>query len=104
MRFPIIWLPMSCLAFACAEPQLGPDSRTEPRFTEAAAPSRMNAAAHWNEVARALVIKNASNPYSAVRGYALVGIAQYNAASAVDNSPRHRPSAFVRAAITRASV
>ncbi|MGQ0639500.1 MAG: vanadium-dependent haloperoxidase [Gemmatimonadaceae bacterium] len=56
-----------------------------------------NAVVYWNAVARGLVIKFSSGAPAAIRGYALVSIAQHNAAAAVADRGVH-------AAISAASV
>ena len=64
-----------------------------------------NAATHWDSVARSLVAANGSNPFQAIRGYAVVTLAQYNAAIAAENADASDGShASVHAAIASASV
>lgn len=80
---------------------------SEPQALHQAAPPKFweaNAAADWNTEARARVIANNSNPFQAIRGYAIVSLAQYQAAIAAERgqAPGSRPS--VHAAIGAASV
>lgn len=94
-------IPMIMAAAACSEPTLGPVDGPQRDAAEAA---RTNAAVYWNEVARGLVKRHGSNPFVAVRAYALVSVAQYNGAVSTPELPTARRRAFVQAAITRASV
>lgn len=98
-----LWLPVAMLAFGCTEPQMGPDIR--PAEQDLAVPGHVhaNAATYWNGVARGLVIEYVRNPYQAVRGYALLSIAQYNGAAATE-PPYGRNATFEHAAMTRAAV
>jgi hypothetical protein len=60
------------------------------------------ASVYWNSVSRGLVVKYSSSPFFAIRGYALLSHAQYEAiAAAKDASGRVHPS--TTAAIARAS-
>ena len=43
-----------------------------------------NASVYWNAVARQLVAANRSSALQAIRGYAIVSVAQYNAAIAAE--------------------
>lgn len=90
------------LGGACAKSQTGP-AEEDAAFGQTVQLVEGNAAVYWNEVARQLVIRSSANPYQAVRGFAIASIAQYNATVAVDPPQRNR-RAFLRAAITRASV
>lgn len=106
MRLRILsLLTVAGLGLACTEPVLAPEaiSGTDSQFHSARNGARENAAVYWNEVARALVSKHASNPYQAIRTYAIISVAQYNGAVAGE-PPRRGRRAFERAAITRASV
>jgi membrane-associated phospholipid phosphatase len=86
-------------------------SCTEPPYAPPAGPLydavkrwESNAAVYWNEVARDQVVANRSPAPFAIRGYAIVGIAQYQAAIAAEKgkAPGTQPS--VHAAIAAASV
>jgi membrane-associated phospholipid phosphatase len=63
-----------------------------------------NAAVDWNTVARSHVAANNSNALVAIRGYAIVSLAQYQAAVAAEQAAGNGPSPSVRAAIGAASV
>ena len=70
----------------------------------AVAPFEINAAVYWNEVAREMVMTNRSPAPVAIRGYALVSVAQYNAAAAAEGGHAQSDHPSVRAAIGAASV
>jgi hypothetical protein len=60
---------------------------------------------YWNSVARGLVVKYSSSPFFAIRGYALVSHAQYEAISAAgDANGQVHPSAAAAAARASAIV
>jgi membrane-associated phospholipid phosphatase len=63
-----------------------------------------NAAADWMGVARSVVVSNQSNPFVAIRAYAIVGLAQYQAASAAESAKDGQTHPSVHAAISAASV
>lgn len=63
-----------------------------------------NAATYWNGVARDLVKANSSNALVAIRGYAIVSVAQYNAAIAAEKEKDGGSHPSVHAAISAASV
>ena len=63
-----------------------------------------NAAVYWDEVARTLVAQANFNAFQAIRGYAILGIAQYNAATAAERQKNRNLHPSVRAAISGASV
>jgi hypothetical protein len=66
---------------ACAETTVPP--APDPTSSVASLRSREdNAAVHWNEIARTVVARNNSSAPVAIRGYALVSVAQHNAAVA----------------------
>jgi membrane-associated phospholipid phosphatase len=92
---------------ACADQPLGPDpmATTQPG-TPAAAPAfgEANAASDWNGVARGLIAANNSSPFVAIRGLAILSVAQHNAAVAAEQSPSPGVRPSVRAAIGAASV
>jgi len=71
--------------------------------TDAVKSWEANSAVYWNEVARAMVVANRSNAAFALRGYAIVGVAQYNAAVAAEKGKVGRDHPSVRAAIGAAS-
>lgn len=93
----------SCVAVsACNESSISkpvaPPLASATKFWES------NAAVYWNNVARSLVIKNRSNPFQALRGYAIVSVAQYNAAVAAEQEKQGGVHASGHAAIASASV
>lgn len=63
-----------------------------------------NAAVHWNEVARQMVIAHRSPAPFAIRAYALVSLAQYNAAIAAEKGKAGKSHPSLHAAIAGASV
>jgi hypothetical protein len=66
---------------ACAEPTIAP----APEAAASVASLRSghdNAAVHWNEIARTVVARNGSSAPVAIRAYAVMSIAQHNAAVA----------------------
>ncbi len=63
-----------------------------------------NAAVYWDEVARTFVAQNNFNAFQAIRGYAILGVAQYNAATAAERQKKRNLHPSVRAAISGASV
>jgi len=109
MRRMILAAPVLALALAaCSESS---DAPVAPGAAALPADSRKDpeagAAVYWNEVARGLVVKYTFNPFQAIRGYAVVSVAQDHAAAAVSTAreqekPDGRPS--MRAAIGAASV
>lgn len=63
-----------------------------------------NAAVYWNGVARGMVVSHSSPAPVAIRGYAIVSVAQYNAAVAAEVGKAGNVHPSVRAAIAGASV
>ena len=63
-----------------------------------------NAAVYWNQLAREMVAANGIGAPFAIRGYAAVSVAQYNAAIAAEKSTVGNAHPSVRAAIAAASV
>lgn len=95
-------LALSTLVLACTEPQaMEPYGPGEQPVLYA---SSTNTPVYWNEVARALVIRRSSSPFHAARTYALVSVAQHNAAVAATSGGSGNRNVRLRAAITRASV
>lgn len=101
----VLWVG-SLLLLACSDqplptqqPTTIPEANTAAvKFWEA------NAAADWNAVARSLVASNNSNALVAIRGYAIVSVAQYNAAIAAEQGNEGRTHPSIHAAIGAASV
>lgn len=63
-----------------------------------------NAAVYWNQIARDMVVANRTGAPFAVRGYAAVSVAQYNAAIAAEKGKVGNVHPSVHAAIGAASV
>ena len=63
-----------------------------------------NAAVYWNDVAREMVIANRSPAPFAIRAYAIVSVAQYNAAVTAEKEKVGSQHLSIRAAIAGASV
>ena len=83
--FAIRWLMIAALAFVAAcddSAPLSPPARS--RADVAVDPSRTTATATWSQVARDLVRTRQSNAFQAVRNYATLNLAQYNAVIAAD--------------------
>lgn len=79
-----------------ADESKSPNSQSAVRFWES------GASVYWNQVARGLVVKYSSSPFFAIRGYALLSHAQFEAiAAAKDGNGQVHASAT--AAIARAS-
>jgi hypothetical protein len=76
------------MLLACSDGPLSTDgvSSSTTQTNETALP---NAAVYWHSVARSLVSKTASNAFVAARTYALVGVAQHNAAASVNDHGVH---------------
>src|SRR5215216_5663672 len=98
MRSTALLIPALALALgACAEP--GAPAASASR---ALLPQDPGSSSYWNGVARGLVAKYNSNALVAIRGYAVLSLAQYNAVVASEQEgPGPKPS--VRAALGRAS-
>ncbi len=100
--------PALCLALAaCSDNTNTPVAPGAPIPADRGRTTESSAAVYWNEVARGLVIKYKFSPFQAIRGYAVVSVAQYQAALAV-SGPRERGEArsdpSMRAAIGVASI
>src|SRR5580765_5428924 len=104
MKRMLLAAPVLAIALAaCSEPTDSANSQgTALRSDSRGAPE--SAAVYWNEVARGLVVKYANNPFQAIRGYAVVSVAQDRAASAISDNQTSGPRPSMRAAIGTASV
>ena len=89
---------------ACTEPMSAPSSGTTVRGADAVKFWESNAAVYWNQVAREMVAANRIGAPFAIRGYAAVSLAQYNAAIAAEKSKVGDVHPSVHAAIGAASV
>ena len=99
MRSTLMILPALAIAMgACAESSAPP----APSAARLVWPSSPGSSVYWNGVARGLVAKYNANAFVAIRGYAILSLAQYNAVVAAEREgPGPKPS--VRAAVSRAS-
>jgi hypothetical protein len=105
MRTSILALSAVTFALAACADARGPaEPGTDASFGSAVKSSEHSAAIYWNGVARALVAKNGANAFVAIRGYALLGVAQYNAAIAGEKGKVGNVQPSVQAAISSASV
>jgi hypothetical protein len=98
---------LALVLVACADQPLepGPMATTQASPpTPASAFSEANAASDWNGVARGMIAANHSSPLVAIRGLAILSVAQYNAAVAAEQFPGPGVRPSVRAAIGAASV
>jgi hypothetical protein len=75
-----------------------------PTVARAARQDRATASADWSAVARDLVRTQQSNAFQAVRNYAIVNVAQYNAVVAAARASRGSHRLSHRAAVAAASV
>jgi len=93
---------------SCADPTSSPSGGTQATTldvqTDAVKVWEANAAVYWNGVARSLVATNNSNALLALRGYAAVAVAQYNAAVAAEKGSDRGTHPSVHASIGAASV
>lgn len=91
---------------ACGDRPLTTQAGTAAPAMLAEAPKfwETNAAADWNTVARSLVAANNSNALFAIRGYAIVSLAQYQAAVAAEKAAGQATPPSVHAAVSAASV
>lgn len=90
------------LLAGCGEPPLA-ESAAGPAAA-VVIPTATNAAVYWNEVAREMVIANRSPAPVAIRGYAIVSIAQYHAAIAAEKGKTRNVHPSIPAAVGAASV
>jgi hypothetical protein len=82
---------------ACADSPSPTEIATSTAPTNTQTTVQHNAPTYWNAAARGLIVKYSSNALFALRAYALVGVAQHNAAAAVNDRGVH-------AAVSAASV
>ena len=108
----ISWLPrtfafafLALLLGACTD-QAGPTGASPDAELAQASATRFwenSATVSWNEVARGLVIENSSNAFFAMRGFAILGLAQYNALIAAEQGKDGKIHPSPRAAVIGAS-
>lgn len=105
MRRSSLWLPtLSLVVAACGEPTAAPALGTSPGSLDAVKFWEGNAATYWNQVARDMVVANRVGAPLAIRGYAIVSVAQYNAAVEAEKRKVGSVHPSVHAAIAAASV
>ena len=93
------------LLAACADPiPTGPVGARLSTPGQAPAHDVMPASVEWNEIARAVIMRNRSNVFVAFRTYGLVSVAQERALAAVAAAPTTDGHPSLRAAIASASV
>ena len=97
---------MAVTAGACTDPPLAVRAVAVGSAADAKAVHfwDSNAPVYWNGVSRQLVAVNRFNALQAIRGYALVNVAQYNAAIAAEEGKEKGDHPSVHAAISAASV
>jgi hypothetical protein len=103
-RYTLALAALAVALTSCADPPLSAPSSEDLLRASAVKAWEANAAVYWNEVARAMVVANASPAPVAIRGYAIVSVAQYNAASAAEQGKVRNVHPSMRAAIGAASV
>lgn len=100
-----LWLAtLSLVGAACGDPLAVPTPGTAIGSRDAAKFWESNAAVYWNQVARDMVVTNRVGAPFAVRGYAIVSVAQYNAAIEAEEGKVQSVQPSVHAAIAAASV
>lgn len=108
MNRMLLTAPALCLALAaCSDNTDTPVTPDASMLADRGRATESGAAVYWNGVARELVVKYKFNPFQAIRGYAVVSVAQDHAATAASEAGEHKhrgaqPS--MRAAIGTASV
>jgi hypothetical protein len=93
----------AALMAACNEQTTTSSARLEALDVRAADATLPAASIEWNEIARGLVIKHQSNPFQAIRVYAITSLAQYNAVIAAERGAREGRFISRRAAVAGAS-
>ncbi|HEX6309513.1 MAG TPA: vanadium-dependent haloperoxidase [Longimicrobiales bacterium] len=99
----VLALAAGGLAWACTDVPIAPMAESR-NGTESITFWQNNPAVYWNGVARELVATQRSPAPVAIRGYAIVAVAQYNAAVAAEKGKVQAMHPSVRAAIAAASV
>ena len=93
------------LLAACADPvPTGPVGARLSTPGQAPAHDVAPASVEWNEIARAVIMRNRSNVFVAFRTYGLVSVAQERALEAIADAPTTDGHPSLRAAIASASV
>ena len=100
-----LWLPtLNLIVAACGEPVAPPTPGTSLGSPETIKFWESNAAVYWNQVTRDMVVANRISAPVAIRGYAIVSVAQYNAAVEAEKGKFGSSHPSVHAAIAAASV
>lgn len=100
--FAIATLPL--FGAACADDPPNAPSLAPTVYMAKGGRARATATADWSAIARELVRTRQSNAFQAIRNYATVNLAQYNAAVAADDAKHGGPRLSQRAAVAAASV
>ena len=95
---------LSAALISCSDMPTYVPHNSGPALARAAHFWESNAAVYWNAVARDMVVVNRSPAPFAIRGYAIVSVAQYNAAVTAEKEKLGREHPSVDAAIAAASV
>ena len=103
----IVVIPSLVLA-GCADPATSP-FQPEPRTLSPVRSGAVKfwesgASVSWNQVARDLVVKHKSNPFVAIRAYAILSTSQYNAIIAAEQASNGKDHPSSAAAAAGASV
>lgn len=104
IRSGLLLAALSITLVACSEAPLPTPPGDEALRAGAVKFWESNAAVYWNGVARDAVITNRSPAPFAIRGYAIVSVAQYNAAIAAEKGKVGNLHPSIHAAIAAASV
>ena len=96
--------PVAILAFAACADTIPSETVPPPLAARVAAPAHLTASAEWSAVARDLVVARQSNAFQAIRNYATLNLAQYNAVVAADRESHGGRQLSRRAAVAAASV
>lgn len=97
-------VPLGIALIACSDAPTATHSDPRPALARAVKFWEANAAVHWNGVARDMVVAHRSPAPFAIRGYAIVSLAQYNAAVTAAQERVRNGHPSVHAAIASASV
>lgn len=106
LRSVIYSLPVAVTVAACSDRPTAVEPIAPPQTARSNAVHfrESNAPVYWNGVARQLVGSYRFNALQAIRGYAVVSVAQYNAAIAAEKGKERGRHPSVHAAISAASV
>ena len=99
---PLLALTLAAALSACAD-QTTPLTPLHAVASGAPQANGPTASARWNATARSLVVKHNANAFQAVRDFAILSLAQYEAVIAAEKDVGGGPRASERAAVSRAS-